>query len=147
MVKQRNKNVELPRLKRSTSTWSGKVIEYLLAYPGKTAVELTGEALTSYYLVEALEGKVSDEEFQKACRAAAENLSKKLASIQQMSGSNTIYKVPSFTPSISPTSQPVVTQDPQQKDEEEDDDDEDDWNMNLRPTPQMIEANQIFAKE
>ncbi|MBE9053787.1 hypothetical protein IQ243_25975 [Nostocales cyanobacterium LEGE 11386] len=146
MRKQRNKNVELPRFKRSTSNWEGKVIEYLLAYPGKTAVELTGEALTSYWLVEALEGKVSDEEFQKACRAAAENLSKKLASIQQMSNLNTITSVPSFTPPVSPTTQPVVTQ-ALQNDEDENEEDDDDWDMNLQPTADMIAANQIFKKE
>ncbi|RCJ19082.1 hypothetical protein A6770_32395 [Nostoc minutum NIES-26] len=141
MVEQRNKNVELPRFKRSTSTWEGKVIEYLLAYPGKTAVELTGEALASYYLVEALEGKVSDEEFRKACRAAAENLSKKLTSIQQMAGFNTITSVPSFTEPIAETKQLAVSQVPQQQEQE---DNEDDWGIDIQLSEEMMDVNEAL---
>lgn len=143
MVKQRNKNVELPRFKRSTSTWEGKVIEYLLAYPGKTAVELTGEAITSYWLVEALKGKVSDEEFHQACRCASENLLKKLASIQQMSGLslNTIASVPSFTQPILENKR-LGSQAPQQQEDEEDK-----WNIDIQLTEEMMDVNEALAGE
>jgi hypothetical protein len=142
MVEQKNRNVELPRLKRSTSTWEGKVIEYLLAYPGKTAVELTTEAITSYWLVEALEGKVSDEEFQKACRCASENLLKKLASIQQMSGLslNTITSVPSFTEPIPENKRQVGLQAPQQQEDEEDE-----LNIDIQLTEEMMDVNEALT--
>ncbi|MCC5600596.1 hypothetical protein [Nostoc favosum] len=141
MVEQQNKKVELPRFKRSTSTWEGKVIEYLLAYPGKTAVELTGEALSAYYLVEALEGKVSDDEFRKACREAAENLSKKLASIQRMAGLNTITSVPSFTQPI-PEIKQLGSPPPQQQEQE---DDEDIWNMDIQISEEMMDVNEAIV--
>jgi hypothetical protein len=141
MVEQQNKKVELPRFKRSTSTWEGKVIEYLLTYPGKTAVELTGEALTSYFLVEALKGQVSDDEFQKACLAAAENLTKKLTSIQRMAGLNTIVtSVPSFAepiPEIKQLGSPL----PQQQEQEGD---EDSWNMDIHLSEEMMDVNEAI---
>ncbi|MBD6620667.1 hypothetical protein FNW02_34100 [Komarekiella sp. 'clone 1'] len=147
-------NVELPKFKRSTATWEGKVIEYLLAYPsGKTAIDLLLEGATSYWVVEALEGKVSPEEFRLACRAAAENLSKKLTSIQQLAGLNTIASVPDLTKTIPAIAQRTIAETPQQQEDNNDiednndDENDDDWNMNLQPTPKMIAANKMLQKE
>ncbi|MBE9036601.1 hypothetical protein [aff. Roholtiella sp. LEGE 12411] len=145
-------NVELPKFKRSTATWEGKVIEYLLAYPsGKTAIDLLLEGATSYWVVEALEGKVSPEEFRLACRTASENLSKKLISIQQLAGLNTIASVPDLTKTIPAPAQRTIAEIPQQQEDnndiEDNDEDDDDWDMNLQPTPKMIAANKMLQKE
>jgi hypothetical protein len=142
MTQQQKKEIELPKIRKVPSSWDGKVIDYLLKHrSGRAATDLAIEAITSYWLVEALKGKVSEDEFQEACRAAAENLSKKLISIQQMAGLNTITSVPSLGLPVAPATQPINSQAPQQKEQ----DDEDDWNMNLQMTEEMMEVNQALA--
>ncbi|MBD2254728.1 hypothetical protein [Nostoc parmelioides] len=147
-MRQQANNVELPKVKRVKNSWDGKVINYLLNHPSKrSSPELILEALSSYWLVEALEGKVSDEEFRKACCAAAENLLKKLASIQRMSGLNfnTMTSVPSLELPVETTTQSMRSQVFQQQENE--DDEEDDWNLNLQPTQEMLAANQILEQQ
>ncbi|WP_193199966.1 hypothetical protein [Nostoc sp. MG11] len=144
MVTPHRNQVELPKIKRSTSTWDGKVIEYLLNHPsGKSAINLALEAITSYWLVEALEGKVTQDEFHLACRAAAENLSKKLASIQQMAGLNTIYKLPTINHTLAAPLTAVVTPSPQHpateiNQHDDDDDGDEDWSDFLDEQTQML---------
>lgn len=141
-MRQQAKSVELPKVKRVLDSWDGKVIDYLLSHPSKrNSPELILEALSAYYLVEALEGKVSDEEFRQACREAIENLSKKLASIQRMAGLNTITSVPSFTEAI-PEIKQLVSPLPQQQGQE---DDEDIWNMDIQLSEEMMDVNEAIV--
>ncbi|MCC5619017.1 hypothetical protein LC605_28835 [Nostoc sp. CHAB 5836] len=83
MNKQVSKDVELPRVKRRHDSWDGKTIEYLVNHQSKkSAGELTMEAVTSYWLIEALVGKVSKEEFIEACLSSIGQLEGKLVKIR-----------------------------------------------------------------
>ncbi|BAZ33720.1 hypothetical protein NIES4074_62340 (plasmid) [Cylindrospermum sp. NIES-4074] len=83
MNKQGNKDVELPRIKRRHGSWDGRTIEYLVNHQSKkSAAELTMEAVTSYWLIEALVGKVSKEEFIEACLSSIGQLEGKLVKIR-----------------------------------------------------------------
>lgn len=54
-MRESNRDVELPRIKRKIDSWEGMVIRYLLSYPSKKpATELTMDALTPYWLPLAL---------------------------------------------------------------------------------------------
>ncbi|MBD2472159.1 hypothetical protein [Nostoc sp. FACHB-145] len=148
MTQQQKKEIELPKIRKVPTSWDGKVIDYLLKHrSGRAATDLAIEAITSYWLVEALKGKVSEDEFQEACRAAAENLTKKLISIQQMTGLNNSTSIPSLGLPVAPATQPINSQAPQQQvpQRQEEENDEDDWNMNLQLTEEMMEVNQALA--
>ena len=83
MDKQGSKDGELPRVKRRHDSWDGRTIEYLVNHRSKkSAGELTMEAVTSYWLIEALVGKVSKEEFIEACLSSIGELEGKLVKIR-----------------------------------------------------------------
>lgn len=78
--------VELSRIKRAKDSWEGKVIEYLMKCPSqKPCTELVIEAITSYWLVEALlDLNAEHSEVIKASRTAIEKLEAKLATIREI---------------------------------------------------------------
>ncbi|WP_373527479.1 hypothetical protein [Nostoc sp.] len=85
MSQQQNSYVELPRIKRKSNSWEGKVIDYLLKHPSnRSATEFAIEAITAFWLAEALEGQVNQPELQKACWSAIERLEAKLATIRRI---------------------------------------------------------------
>jgi hypothetical protein len=148
MTQQQKKEIELPKIRKVPSSWDGKVIDYLLKHrSGKAATDLATEAITSYWLVEALKGKVSDDEFEEACRAAAENLLKKLISIQKMAGLNAITSIPSLGLPVEVATQSMSSQVPHQRaqKQEQSEDDDDDWNMNIRPSEEIMAMNKALG--
>jgi len=125
--------VELPRIKRITTSWEGLVIEYLLNHPSKKrATTLVMEAITAYWLAESLEGKVLSSEIYKACREAAKNLLEKV-NITQEIGEMNIRETSSVNKELADTSQP--------KSELEKDDDDDDWQLELVIPQEYVEIN------
>lgn len=155
MSEKRNFYVELPRIKRKSKSWEGKVIEYLLNHPSlKAATEFSMEALTAFWLAEALEGQVSHEELSKACWSAIEKLEGKLATVRRIAG---IEKLPSSYTiglSTSPTNvtdtknnqnlndeKLVFTSDDQTLDEDVDD------LMELELPEEIKQINKLFGVE
>jgi hypothetical protein len=83
MSKQGNQDVELPRIRRRNDSWDGKTIQYLVSHSSKkSSGEMAMEGLTSYWLIEALVGKVDKEEFIEACLSSIGQLEGKLAKIK-----------------------------------------------------------------
>ena len=158
MSAPRYKDVELPRIKRKSNSWEGKVIEYLLNHPSnKAATEFSMEALTAFWLAEALEGQVSSEELIKACWSAIEKLEGKLATIRRIAG---IKKLPSSDTTLFSTSPETVN--PTKNNENLNDDeiqvstsDDDDQTlyedsddlMSLELSPEMKQINKLFGVE
>lgn len=158
MSEKRNFYVELPRIKRKSKSWEGKVIEYLLNHPSnKAATEFSMEALTAFWLAEALEGQVSSEELSLACWSAIEKLEGKLATIRRIAG---IKKLPSsdttlFSASpetVNPTknNENLNSQQIQVSTSDDDDqtlnEDSDDL-MELELSPEMKQINKLFGVE
>ena len=158
MSAPRYKDVELPRIKRKSNSWEGKVIEYLLNHPSnKAATEFSMEALTAFWLPEALEGKVTNDELVKACWSAIEKLEGKLATIRRIGA---IEKLPSFDRTLFSTSSETVN--PTKNNENLNDDeiqlstsDDDDQTldedsddlMELELSPEMKQINKLFGVE
>lgn len=102
MSQQQNSYVELPRIKRKSNSWEGKVIDYLLNHPSnRSATEFAIEAITAFWLAEALEGQVNQPELQKACWSAIERLEAKLATIRRIGGIEKL--LPDYTTVLSPS--------------------------------------------
>jgi hypothetical protein len=162
MATQKNKDVELPRIKRNINSRSGKVIHYLLTHDSdKAATELTMEANNSYWLVEALSGLVGQEELNKACWWAIDSLVAKLIKIMRIGGIErlpTSYQLLLGTDVVSSpisttksdnalatnnSSQQQLNQDGDYSENNNDakNEDDDDWNMNIQATPEMIAAD------
>ncbi|MHC5746592.1 MAG: hypothetical protein ACYTXT_32820 [Nostoc sp.] len=150
MSQQQNSYVELPRIKRKSNSWEGKVIDYLLNHPSnRSATEFAIEAITAFWLAEALEGQVNQPELQKACWSAIEKLEAKLATIRRIAG---IEKLPHdysmvlasttnlTTKSDNPTANPH-----EQPDQVESDIDDGDEIMDLELSEEMIQANKFFG--
>ena len=77
--------IELPRIKRAKNSWAGQVIQYLMEHPsGNPSSELAIEAIAAYWLVEALEGNVEQQQLIVASRNASEKLEGKLATIKRI---------------------------------------------------------------
>ncbi|MEA5515744.1 hypothetical protein [Nodularia sp. UHCC 0506] len=153
MNKPPNRDVELPRIKRKTNSWDGLVIDYLSNHPsGKAATELSMEAVVAYWLAEALEGKVSQDELTKACRSAIEKLEGKLATIRMIGGIDrlpTSYLSPNVVLSTTTTNDDSQLTNQTENDNDEDEDD-DDWDveaelMNLPQTEEERDANRIIG--
>lgn len=158
MSAPRYKDVELPRIKRKSNSWEGKVIEYLLNHPSnKAATEFSMEALTAFWLPEALEGQVSSEELSLACWSAIEKLEGKLATIRRIAG---IKKLPSsdttlFSASpetVNPTKNNENLNDDEIQVSTSDDDDQtldedSDDLMELELSPEMKQINKLFGVE
>ena len=158
MSEKRNFYVELPRIKRKSKSWEGKVIEYLLNHPSnKAATEFSMEALTAFWLAEALEGQVSSEELSLACWSAIEKLEGKLATIRRIAG---IKKLPSsditlFSASpetVNPTKNNENLNDDEIRVSTSDDDDQtldedSDDLMSLELSPEMKQINKLFGVE
>jgi len=158
MSAPRYKDVELPRIKRKSNSWEGKVIEYLLNHPSnKAATEFSMEALTAFWLPEALEGFVSEEELSLACWSAIEKLEGKLATIRRIAG---IKKLPSsdttlFSASpetVNPTKNNENLNDDEIQVSTSDDDDQtldedSDDLMELELSPEMKQINKLFGVE
>ena len=158
MSAPRYKDVELPRIKRKSNSWEGKVIEYLLNHPSnKAATEFSMEALTAFWLAEALEGQVSSEELSLACWSAIEKLEGKLATIRRIAG---IKKLPSsdttlFSASpetVNPTknNENLNSQQIQVSTSDDDDqtlDEDSDDLMELELSPEMKQINKLFGVE
>lgn len=158
MSAPRYKDVELPRIKRKSNSWEGKVIEYLLNHPSnKAATEFSMEALTAFWLAEALEGQVSSEELSLACWSAIEKLEGKLATIRRIGA---IEKLPSSNTTLFSTSPETVN--PTKNNENLNDDeirvstsDDDDQTldedsddlMSLELSPEMKQINKLFGVE
>lgn len=78
-------DIELPRIKRPKNSWTGKVIQYLMEHPsGNLSYELAIEAIAAYWLVEALENNVEQQQLVIASRTASEKLEGKLATIKRI---------------------------------------------------------------
>ncbi|BAT56759.1 hypothetical protein NOS3756_57710 (plasmid) [Nostoc sp. NIES-3756] len=78
-------DIELPRIKRVKKSWTGKVIQYLMEHPsGSPSCELAIEAIAGYWLIEALENKVSHQQLVIAGRNASEKLGGKLTTIRKI---------------------------------------------------------------
>ncbi|WP_100904027.1 hypothetical protein [Nostoc flagelliforme] len=87
--------VELPRIKRAKNSWERKVIHYLVTHPsGKSSPELAMEAISCYWLIEALENNVAHEEIIIASRNAIEMLEAKVAIIRKIVGLQTTIDSP-----------------------------------------------------
>jgi hypothetical protein len=162
MSQQQNFYVELPRIKRKSNSWEGKVIDYLLNHPSnRSATEFAIEAITAFWLAEALEGQVNQPELQKACWSAIERLEAKLATIRRIGGIEKL--LPDYTTVLSPSPSTV---NPTTKTNEnslenlndlhlstDDDDDEDDddddtvvW-IDIKPSEEMKQINRLFGIE
>ena len=153
MNKPPNRDVELPRVKRKTNSWDGLVIDYLSNHPsGKAATELSMEAVVAYWLAEALEGKVSQDELTKACRSAIEKLEGKLATIRMIGGIDrlpTSYLSPNVVPSTTTTNDDSQLTNQTENDNDEDEDD-DDWDVEATlmrmPKPEELrDANRMMG--
>lgn len=78
-------DIELPRIKRLKNSWTGKVIQYLTEHPsGNLSYEFTLEAIAAYWLVEALENNIEQQQLIVASRNASEKLEGKLATIRKI---------------------------------------------------------------
>lgn len=78
-------DIELPRIKRPKNSWAGKVIQYLMEHPsGNLSYELAIEAIAAYWLVEALENNVQQQQLVVVSRNASEKLQGKLATIRRI---------------------------------------------------------------
>lgn len=170
MEKQGSKDVELPRVKRRHDSWDGRTIEHLVNHRSKkSAGELTMEAVTSYWLIEALVGKVSKEEFIEACLSSIGQLEGKLVKIrilmQKVSNSFEVDSSAILPPqqieqnksSISEKSLPISTN-VIRKDKEEQEEleqtsqqeesllsDDDLGLMDLKMTPDLLMATQLLG--
>jgi len=159
MSQQHNSYVELPRIKRKSNSWEGKVIDYLLNHPSnRPATEFSMEAITAFWLAEALEeGQVNQPELQKACWSAIERLEAKLATIRRIGGIEKLHK--DYTTVLSPsekTVNPTTTTNENSLENlddlhlsTDDDDDEDDtvvW-MDIKPSEEMKQVNRLFGIE
>jgi hypothetical protein len=153
MNKPQNRDVELPRIKRRINSWDGLVIDYLSKHPsGKAVTEMSMEAVTAYWLAEALEGKVNQEELTKACWSAIEKLEAKLSTIRRIGG---IERLPtSYLSTSVVTSNNMTNGEPPMgsltennlEDEEDEEEDDDDWElMDIRKTAEMEQVNKIFG--
>lgn len=150
MSQQQNSYVELPRIKRKSNSWEGKVIDYLLNHPSnRSATEFAIEAITAFWLAEALEGQVNQPELQKACWSAIEKLEGKLATIRRIGAIEKLHKDYSMvlasttnltTKSDNPTGNPD-----EQLDHIESDIDDEDEIMDLELSGEMIQANKFFG--
>ncbi|MBD2254774.1 hypothetical protein [Nostoc parmelioides] len=169
MSQQHNSYVELPRIKRKSNSWEGKVIDYLLKHPSnRPATEFAIEAITAFWLAEALEGQVNQPELQKACWSAIERLEAKLATIRRIAriepqsivvsgGANAATTVTSNSQpqsgadavtTVASTSQPQRTDDDGDSDDEDFDEDfdEDDLGlMKLEPTKELKIAMDLLG--
>lgn len=144
-----NLYVELSRIKRTRDSWEGRVIEYLVKYPSrKPCTELVIEAITSYWLVEALvDFNAEHSEVIKASRMAIEKLEAKLVTIRQIAG----IENPQMTTVTAPVASnlvEVIEPDPKtkpqlQSNDGDDGDDEEDWS-DLLDEQTLLLAN-IFS--
>lgn len=81
------KEIEVPKVRRQSDTWDGKVMEYLLKHPSKKPInELIMEAVTNYWLVEALAFTVNEQELITASLSAIGALEGKLIIARSISG-------------------------------------------------------------
>ncbi|MBG1266539.1 hypothetical protein [Nostoc sp. WHI] len=150
MSEKRNLYVELPRIKRKVNSWEGKVIEYLLNHPSnRPATEFSIEAITAFWLAEALEGQARNDELAKACWSAIEKLEGKLATIRRIAG---IEKLPhdysmvlASTTTVTTKSDNPTANHNEQLDPLESDIDDDDEIMDLELSEEMIQANKFFG--
>jgi len=150
MSQQQNSYVELPRIKRKSNSWEGKVIDYLLNHPSnRSATEFAIEAITAFWLAEALEGQVNQPELQKACWSAIEKLEAKLATIRRIAG---IEKLPhdysmvlASTTNLTTKSDNSTANPHEQPDLQDSDIDDDDEIMDLKLSGEMIQANKFFG--
>ncbi len=152
MSQQHNSYVELPRIKRKSNSWEGKVIDYLLNHPSnRPATEFSMEAITAFWLAEALEGQVNQAELQKACWSAIERLEAKLATIRRIAriepqsivlsgGTNAATTVTSNSQhhfganavtTVTSNSQPLISSDDGDSDDDGDDEDFDEDDLGL----------------
>jgi len=154
MNQRTEKQVQL-RFKCKTSSWGGKAIEYILNHPsGRGVSELALEAITSYWLPQALKGRVSDIEIYEACREAVKNLSEKLELAEEIGGisprvqelkpsNNDSYSIEipldSLNKENSLSSVDVFETKPEA--EPDNGDDDDDWQLELVIPQEYIEIN------
>ncbi|MBD2535187.1 hypothetical protein H6G97_39570 [Nostoc flagelliforme FACHB-838] len=150
MSQQQNSYVELPRIKRKSNSWEGKVIDYLLNHPSnRSATEFSIEAITAFWLAEALEGQVNQPELQKACWSAIEKLEAKLATIRRIAGIEKLHKdysmVLASTTNVTTKSDNPTANPDEQPDQVDSDIDDDDEIMDLKLSGEMIQANKFFG--
>ncbi|MEA5605953.1 hypothetical protein [Nostoc sp. UHCC 0252] len=150
MSQQQNSYVELPRIKRKSNSWEGKVIDYLLNHPSnRSATEFSIEAITAFWLAEALEGQVNQPELQKACWSAIEKLEAKLATIRRIAGIEKLHKdysmVLASTTNVTTKSDNPTANPDEQPDLQDSDIDDDDEIMDLKLSGEMIQANKFFG--
>jgi hypothetical protein len=150
MSQQQNSYVELPRIKRKSNSWEGKVIDYLLNHPSnRSATEFAIEAITAFWLAEALEGQVNQPELQKACWSAIEKLEAKLATIRRIAGIEKLHKdysmVLASTTNLTTKSDNLTANPDEQPDQVDSDIDDDDEIMDLKLSGEMIQANKFFG--
>jgi hypothetical protein len=150
MSQQHNSYVELPRIKRKSNSWEGKVIDYLLNHPSnRSATEFSIEAITAFWLAEALEGQVNQPELQKACWSAIEKLEAKLATIRRIAGIEKLHKdysmVLASTTNLTTKSDNPTANPDEQLDHLESDIDDGDEIMDLELSEEMIQANKFFG--
>lgn len=152
MNKPENRDVYLQRIKRKINSWDGLVIDYLSKHPSrKAATELSMDAVASYWLAEALEDKVSQEELIKACWSAIEKLEGKIVTIKRIGG---IDRLPTPISSLSTNVATSNNMTNMTKDEPhisshteiEDEELEDDWELMDIPQPEEVkDANDLLG--
>ncbi|MBD2254298.1 hypothetical protein [Nostoc parmelioides] len=158
MSQQHNSYVELPRIKRKSNSWEGKVIDYLLNHPSnRPATEFAIEAITAFWLAEALEGQVSQPELQKACWSAIERLEAKLATIRRIGRIEKL--LPEGATVLSPsekTVNPTTTNENSNEnlndlhlstDEDEDEDEDTDGWMDIELSEEKKQMRKLFGIE
>ncbi|WP_155960303.1 hypothetical protein [Fischerella sp. PCC 9605] len=147
MSKSQNFYVELPRIKRKGNSWEGKVIDFLLNHPSnKPATEFAIDAITAFWLAEALEGQLSQPELEKACWSAIERLEAKLATIRRIAGieKNSMVLSHGATASTTPTSNSQQVNSSSDDDDDDDDEDDDEWSEFELPE-ELKQANQMLG--
>ncbi|HLO86555.1 MAG TPA: hypothetical protein VK203_16365 [Nostocaceae cyanobacterium] len=166
MSKQGNLDVELPRIRRRNDSWDGKTIQYLVSHSSKkSSGEMAMEALTSYWLIEALVGKVGKEEFIEACLSSIGQLEGKLAKIKfLMERVGEPFEVVANSSEIQPRQEmhqgePSIVEntlsistnmsrdDNEEQEEESSPDDDDLGLIDLKMTPELVIATQLLGFE
>lgn len=174
MNKRGNQDIELPRIKRKNDSWDGRTIEYLVNHPSKkSSGEMAMEGLTSYWLIEALVGKVGKEEFIEACLSSIGQLEGKLVKIRLLmervgepfevvANSSVIVspqQMQQKEPSIVEKNLPISTNmnwggkqeieelDPETEEEESLLSDDDLGLIDLKMTPELVIATQLLGFE
>jgi hypothetical protein len=139
-MKQRNQNKIALTVARS-NLFESKVLEYLSNHPsGRSASELAMEAITNYWLEEAVGEQISEPHFYKACYIAAQILRAQANFIEQRMGI-TSTAAPIAQPESELSTREITPVKEVQKDnskiEESEDDDWEDGEFVLKPTAEM----------